>query len=458
MAVLDVSSVKKWNRKYLPAINRPKTYNILYGGSGSGKSQQMIQLFLTEIFDTETNENQTYFVIRKVASTLRNSVFQDFKNKIVDWGIGSHLRIIESRLEIKCGTNRIVFLGCDDPEKLKSLSQSKYIWIEEATDLTMQDFTQITLRLRGKSKHQKRLFITFNPISDSHWLKKRFFDEPPEDEKDKILAIKATYKDNLDKLDQPYINRLESLEKVDPTYYQIYALGEWGVWERDKLFCLHFNEKQHVMELPIPAFQNHPLHLSFDFNSAVANSCVVAQIERNTAGQSYWANINIIKTYRIRDLEQLCQTIKREFPGMLYIIHGDATGDARSAVTGDNVSAYHLICSYLNVDPEHQLKIFSRNMSHASSRLHMNLAFKKCNIRIARYCMDGTKANEDLISDCKSAKVDEKQNLEDWKKKNPEMGHVFDCFRYLIDSNCYELVAESNLVQFNQKLMASEPE
>ena len=456
--VLDLSDIRLWNKRYLPAISEPKYYNLLYGGAGSGKSQTMIQLFLMELLNTAENQHCTFFVIRKVKSSLRNSVFQSFIDKITAWDLHKFCRVKSSLFEITHGTNRIVFMGCDDPEKLKSLSEGKAIWIEEATELSKADFTQITLRLRGISTIEKKIYLTFNPVSDSHWIKKRFFDEVPQREKDMILSIRSNYLDNLDKLNDEYVDTLEALEENDETYYQIYALGEWGVWERDKLFCLHFNEKQHVMELPIPAFQNHPLHLSFDFNSAVANSCVVAQIERKPENQSYWANINIIRTYRIRDLEQLCQTIKREFPGMLYIIHGDATGDARSAVTGDNVSAYHLICTYLNVDPEHQLKIFSRNMSHASSRLHMNLAFKKCNIRIARYCMDGSKANEDLIADCKSAKVDEKQSLEDWKKKNPEMGHVFDCFRYLIDSNCYELVAESNLVQFNQKLMASEQE
>jgi phage terminase large subunit len=176
---VDLSNPQLWQKKYLPAITNPKTYNILFGGSGSGKSQQMIQLFLAEIMNP-ANQNQTFFVIRKVSSTLRNSVIQDFKNKITDWELGHLIKLKISLFEITCGTNRIVFMGCDDPEKLKSLSQAKYIWIEEATELSLEDFTQITLRLRGKSIHQKRFFITYNPISDAHWIKKRFFDKPPE--------------------------------------------------------------------------------------------------------------------------------------------------------------------------------------------------------------------------------------------------------------------------------------
>ena len=156
MSIVNLSNRKLWNNKYLRAVLYPKTYNVLFGGSGSGKSQTMIQLFLSEILNHEVNQNQTYFVIRKVAGTLRNSVFADFKNKVSDWNLTNHVKCQKSYLEIHAGTNRIVFLGCDDPEKLKSLSQAKYIWIEEATELTMEDFTQITLRLRGNSKFQKR--------------------------------------------------------------------------------------------------------------------------------------------------------------------------------------------------------------------------------------------------------------------------------------------------------------
>ena len=38
MALIDLSSPDLWSQKYLPALVEPKTYNILWGGAGSGKS------------------------------------------------------------------------------------------------------------------------------------------------------------------------------------------------------------------------------------------------------------------------------------------------------------------------------------------------------------------------------------------------------------------------------------
>ncbi len=204
MPVLDLSSPDLWNPKYLPALTRPKIYNILYGGAGSGKSQTMIQFFLSEILNHGENENETFVVLRKVAATIRTSVYMDFKNKIFEWGLNDLIQAFDGIFEFRSRSNKIIFMGVDNPEKLKSLAQAKYIWVEEATELSKEDFIQVTLRLRGVSKHQKRFFLTFNPVSDSHWIKERFFDKPPYVEKDKILIMHSTYKDSLRFLDKEY--------------------------------------------------------------------------------------------------------------------------------------------------------------------------------------------------------------------------------------------------------------
>jgi hypothetical protein len=451
---VDLSNPQLWQKKYLPAITSPKTYNILFGGAGSGKSQQMIQLFLAEIMNP-ANQNQTFFVIRKVSSTLRNSVIQDFKNKITDWELGHLIKIKISLFEITCGTNRIVFMGCDDPEKLKSLSQAKYIWIEEATELSLEDFTQVTLRLRGKSAHQKRFFLTFNPVSDTHWIKKRFFDKPPENEKDSILILHANYLDNLSKLDKEYSNRMLAIRDLNETMYQIYALGDWGVWDRESLFATDFNEQIHVVPGRVKATKKLPLFLSFDFNASKygsnTNTCMVAQMQKFDSVGQYWAEANIIKTYRIADLETLCKTILEEFPGCEYHVNGDASGSSANPLTENNISSYQLIVSYLGISPEFQLHVPNGNLRHISSRLHTNLAFKKCQIRIFDGQGDIENHNSELIADLKSAKMT-KGSLDTWKKENPLMGHCLDTFRYFISANFYEMAADYNLSQFNEKL------
>ena len=43
----------------------------------------------------------------------------------------------------------LIFKGLDDKEKIKSISGIDDIIIEEATELTLDDFTQLNLRLRS---------------------------------------------------------------------------------------------------------------------------------------------------------------------------------------------------------------------------------------------------------------------------------------------------------------------
>ena len=119
----------------------------------------------------------------------------------------------------------ILFKGIDDPEKIKSIDGITGIWIEEASELSLEDFTQLDLRLRGITEVSKQIILSFNPVSAEHWLKKRFF-ECAEAKDTSIL--KTTYLDNRF-LDEKYKEVLEGLKETNPAYYKVYCLGEWGV-------------------------------------------------------------------------------------------------------------------------------------------------------------------------------------------------------------------------------------
>jgi hypothetical protein len=86
------------------------------------------------------------------------------------------------------------------------------------------DYRQLDIRLRGHSKNVKQMFIMFNPISITHWLKGEFFDH----KKNNATVIETTYKDNKF-LDKESIRVLEAFKDTDEYYYMVYCLGAWGV-------------------------------------------------------------------------------------------------------------------------------------------------------------------------------------------------------------------------------------
>ena len=171
-----------------------------------------------------SSPSYSYLVVRKTGKSIRNSVFRLLTEMISEANLNQFFTINKTEMTINCVTgSSLITSGLDDVEKLKSVANINRIWAEEASEISETDFNQLDLRLRGQSKVGYQLTLTFNPISETHWLKKSFFDVGRLD----AFVLKTTYKDNKF-LDDRYIQTLLELEKQDYQYYRIYALGEWG--------------------------------------------------------------------------------------------------------------------------------------------------------------------------------------------------------------------------------------
>ena len=245
MVDIDISR-KVFNSAYLNYLfsyeNTPNyRYILLLGGAGSGKSVFITQRTILRILK---EPNHRILVVRKVASTIRNSVYRLFKDIISQWKIQQFFNFSDSYLTIRCTNGaEIIFVGLDNVEKMKSIAGITSIWIEEATELTQTDLNQLDLRLRGNSSYHKEVVLSFNPISQTHWIKKRFYDKTCVES----VKIKTTYKDNRF-LDEKYVEVLNSLKDTDPVYYSVYCLGEWGstgnlIWSNYKIENIELDDE-----------------------------------------------------------------------------------------------------------------------------------------------------------------------------------------------------------------------
>lgn len=205
-----------------------KRYVVNYGGAGSSKSYSQTQYEIIKCLQ----KKEKLLVIRKVNSTLKDSVISLFKTILNDWGLIDIYQENKTDQTISfINGSQILFKGLDDPEKIKSIAGITRVWIEEATELSQADFQQLNLRLRGRSDLQ--LTLTFNPIDEEHWIKSFFFDNSATSSRTEI--IKTTYKDNKF-IDDTYKEVLESYKEIDANYYKIYALGEFGGITEGRIF------------------------------------------------------------------------------------------------------------------------------------------------------------------------------------------------------------------------------
>lgn len=216
---------KFWNDK--------SRYRVLKGGKGSKKSATTALNFIYRLMKyPESN----LLVVRAVMNTHRDSTFAQLKWAQQRLGVSHLWHNTVSPLEmvyVPTG-QKILFRGFDDVLKLASTTVSKgylnFVWVEEAFELlSEEDFDKLDLSVpRGEvpSHLFKQSTLTFNPWSETHWLKKRFFDNPA----DNVSTYSTNYLCNefLDDTDRLVFERMR-----DTNYrkYTVAGLGEWGVAE-----------------------------------------------------------------------------------------------------------------------------------------------------------------------------------------------------------------------------------
>lgn len=228
------------NKLYLPEIvgrgykdywNFKGRYRICKGSRASKKSKTTALWYIVNIVKYPA---ANLLVIRKTERTLRNSCFSDLCWAINRLQLNGFFKITVNPLEIvyKPTGQKIMFRGLDDPLKVTSISVEVgclcWLWIEEAYEImTESDFDMLDESIRGEVPAGlfKQVTMTFNPWSDRHWIKKRFFDAPPDPD---ILTKTTNYLCNewLDDADRKVFERMK---KNNPKRYAVAGLGGWGV-------------------------------------------------------------------------------------------------------------------------------------------------------------------------------------------------------------------------------------
>lgn len=235
MITLNINR-KVFNDVYIPhLLDYKRRYEVYYGGAGSGKSVFVCQKLIVKA----CNSKRKVLVIRKYGTTLKDSVFQLFIDMLKQWGIYRYCKINLSSYTITLPNDSVfLFKGLDDSEKIKSITDITDIWIEEATELSDDDFTQLDLRLRARIENLQ-LICSFNPVSKVNWVYRKWFEDGVKPLNTMILH--TTYKDNRF-LPKEYIEALKEKERTNYTYYKIYALGEFCTL--DKLIFTNWKQEE----------------------------------------------------------------------------------------------------------------------------------------------------------------------------------------------------------------------
>ena len=192
-------------------------YRVVKGSRASKKSKDTSLWFMANL-SKSTYSQANLLVIRKTYRTLKDSCFSDLCWAIKRLGLSAVWQTKESPLEIvnRVTGQKILFRGLDDPLKVTSISVDHgylcWMWIEEAYEIMNEsDFDTLDESIRGELPDGlfKQITLTFNPWNERHWIKRRFFDAPPD----------------------PDRRLFERMKRDNPRRYRVAGLGEWGVSE-----------------------------------------------------------------------------------------------------------------------------------------------------------------------------------------------------------------------------------
>lgn len=230
---------KVFNKNIFKILNNYLNFTeVHYGGGSSGKSHGVVQKVVLKSLK-EWKVPRKVLWLRKVQATIKDSLFEDVKSCLIDFGIWDmcEWNKTDNTVVLPNGAT-FLFKGLDNPEKIKSIKALSDIVMEEASEFTLNDYTQLTLRLRERKHKHKQIYLMFNPVSKLNWVFKYFFEHGQKMED--TLIQQSTYKDNKF-LDEPTRRNLELLADRNPAYYKIYALGEFATL--DKLVFPKFKKR-----------------------------------------------------------------------------------------------------------------------------------------------------------------------------------------------------------------------
>lgn len=472
---------------------------ILFGGSSSGKTYSVAQLILImTLYDGENT-----LVMRKVGATIGKTIYEDFKVAARQLNITGMFKFKDGIRQILCLVNgaKIDFGGLDDPEKIKGISNYKRVVLDEWSEYDSEDFKQVRKRLRGKEGQQ--IITTFNPIKETHWIKKEVFDvekwhEIPmeveingkilpkeltavksirmndvkmiinprtkeiEEHAPDTVIIQTTYLNNFwvvgspdgtyGYYDEQCIADFEKDRINDPDYYNVYALGEWGVIRTGSEFFSSFNRGSHTGECKFNP--ELALHISVDNN-------VLPYIS-----YSFW-QIDYTNDIEIRQIDEIAaespnNTARKsallvagrlkEMGVYKIYLHGDASTRNASTIDDQKRSFLDLVISTLQAEGIEIVDcVGHKNPSVPMSGEFINAIFDNIipgiSINIGENCKTS-------IEDYMSVQKDENGAILKTKVKNKitmqtyeEHGHFSDTFRYVVT----DLVKEQFLSFSNRR-------
>jgi len=201
---------------------------LVSGPAGTGKSRACLEkLHISALL----NPGMRGLILRKTQTSLTTSALVTWKRDVIPeskegglvWFYGGSAE--EPAQYRYFNDSRIVIGGMDKASKVLS-TEYDLIYVQEAIELTEDDWETLTTRLRSEVISYQQLLADCNPAEDTHWLKQRC-------DQGRTTMLHSRHEDNptlfldgeMTVRGERYIKSLDALTGVR---YRRLRLGEWS--------------------------------------------------------------------------------------------------------------------------------------------------------------------------------------------------------------------------------------
>jgi phage terminase large subunit len=294
----------KTTRVFEDLLESDKRINVFQGSSRASKTYNILIFFVYKLLN---EDNKILSVVRKTLPALKGSVLRDLKEILIMFDVYEPANWHQADGYYQLGTNLIEWFSIDDETKVRGRKRD-YLFINEATEVSFDEYTQLVLRTADM------IVLDLNPSLWQSWI----YDLEGRDD---VSYNVITYKDN-PFLPETQIREIEKLKERDVNLWRIFGLGlkgmptkmvfthhqlyydlpkdakllgygiDWGYSDPSTLVAVYKNddgiyaeEKLYLKNVTIPDFiykiKDLGINLTDDFIADSANPQAIEELKRN---------------------------------------------------------------------------------------------------------------------------------------------------------------------------------
>lgn len=203
-----------FNKKFSFLFNRDEPIVVLQGGTGSGKTQQILRFFIIKAVSGAWN-GLTVDIVRRTFPAMRISTMKDFEDILKEHDLYSSHIHNKTENSYRIGGCLFRFYSADDEQRMRG-PRRDIAYFNEVLEFKYMDFQQIMMRTN------RQVFCDYNPSEERHWFYEKVL------ERDDVFFDKSAFIDN------PFLpakvrQEIRTLKNTAPNLWKIYGKGERGV-------------------------------------------------------------------------------------------------------------------------------------------------------------------------------------------------------------------------------------